>query len=158
MSPYEKWTLVLGAVTAVIALAMLGIGLHQMSNLVAQVKQAVEANRISRLNALLGMEDSIVQRRRELSEAGIRLSQLPQATADADWRAAELRFNEAKQMYLNALDRLCFCLLKKVLDEDELRPEYREIVRLAVNDFESEFGTGTDYRNIKKVYDRWSDI
>jgi hypothetical protein len=53
--------------------------------------------------------------------------------------------------------KLCFCLLNKVLDENELRPEYREIVRAAVKGFEPEFGAGTDYRKIKKVYERWSD-
>lgn len=158
MTDYETYTLIVAAGSALIALIMLGIGLSQMRGLVQQVKQAVEANRISRLNALLGMEDSIVQRRRELSEAGIALVELKRGEDESEWQPAELRFDEAKQMYLNALDRLCFCLLRKVLDEDELRPEYREVVRAAVKDFEADFGAGTDYRNIKKVHERWADI
>ena len=157
MTDYETYTLIIGAGSALIALVMLGIGLFQMRGLVQQVKQAVEANKISRLNALLGMEDSIVQRRRELGEAGIALVELKKTADEAEWKPAELRFDEAKQMYLNALDRLCFCLLNKVLDEEELRPEYREVVRVAVKDFEPEFGAGTDYRNIKKVHERWAD-
>ncbi|MFG5517925.1 hypothetical protein ACFJW3_12725, partial [Enterococcus faecalis] len=71
--------------------------------------------------------------------------------------ALQLRLNEAKQMYLNALDRLCFCVNKELLDAEDMRLEYRDIIKAAVKDFPEDFTMATTYRNIKKVYESWAD-
>lgn len=60
-------------------------------------------------------------------------------------------------MYLNSLDRLCYCLEKDLLSENELRSEYRDVINRAIKDFKDDFNTGTPYRNIKKVYEKWAD-
>ena len=160
MTTYETLSIILYTITALIALIMLIIAVSQLKKLVSQVKTAVEANTISRLNALLSIEDAIAERRLKLSEAGIAVAELgKQNPMDKDkLQIANLRFDEAKQMYLNRLDRLCFCFHKGLLNEDELRSEYREVISLAVKDFADEFNTGTPYRNIKKVYEKWADI
>lgn len=160
MSTYETLSIILYIISAIIALIMLIIAVNQLKKLVNQVETAVEANSISRLQALLSIEDGIAERRLKLSETGIEVAELgKQKPIDKDkLQIANLRFNEAKQMYLNGLDRLCFCLSKGLLKEDELRSEYREVISSAVKDFSDDFNTGTPYRNIKKVYEKWVDI
>ena len=159
MTLYEKCNLALYGLSALVALGMLGVALHQLRELVRQVKAAVVANSIARLNALLSLEEAIAERRLRLSEAGISLAEIAKsggATRD-DVTVAQLRLDEAIQMYLNALDRLCFCLLRGLLEEEELRAEYREVINAAVKDFAGKFNTGTEYRNVKKVYEKWAD-
>lgn len=151
-------------ISSVIALFMLGLTILQLSKIAEQAKAAIEqakaaaqANILNRLNSLLEIEDQLAKRRQTLSEAGIELVELGK-TGDKDkLDAVSLRYNEAVQMYLNGLDRLCFCVEKGYLSDDEIRLEYRDIISRAVTDFQKEFMTASPYRNIKKVYDRWAD-
>ncbi|MGA9755553.1 MAG: hypothetical protein WBV23_10475 [Desulfobaccales bacterium] len=152
---YELLTVAILSITAI-------VGLYQIRQLINQVKAAVESNSINRLNALLSLEDNIAERRLRLSEAGIKLVELGKAKATrelhpGEFDTAELRYNEAKQMYLNGLDRLCYCLDRGLLNEDELRSEYRDVINAAIKDFKTDFQTGTPYRNIKKIYERWAE-
>lgn len=153
---YNLVTVIIYTVSAIIALVMLGIALSQLGQLTAQVTQAVKSNSISQLSALLTLEQQIADRRLVLSEAGIAVSEAENAAED-EFTALNLRLNEAKQMYLNALDRLCFCVNKELLDAEDMRLEYRDIIKAAVNDFPEDFTMATTYRNIKKVYESWAD-
>ncbi|EKF9220286.1 hypothetical protein RUK17_003283 [Vibrio cholerae] len=153
---YNLVTVIIYTVSAIIALFMLGIALYQLKQLTAQVTQAVKSNSISQLSALLALEQQIADRRLVLSEAGIAVSEAKNVK-DAEFTALELRLNEAKQMYLNALDRLCFCVNKELLDAEDMRLEYRDIIKAAVKDFPEDFTMATTYRNIKKVYESWAD-
>ncbi|EPW5502364.1 hypothetical protein ACWM6O_004295 [Vibrio vulnificus] len=153
---YNLVTVIIYTVSAIIALFMLGIALSQLKQLTAQVTQAVKSNSISQLSALLALEQQIADRRLVLSEAGIAVSEAKNAKDD-EFTALQLRLNEAKQMYLNALDRLCFCVNKELLDAEDMRLEYRDIIKAAVKDFPEDFTMATTYRNIKKVYESWAD-
>lgn len=154
---YNLITAIVFSISAIIALIMLLIAVLQLRRLADQVSEAVQSNSLNQLNALLTLEQQIADRRLCLSESGIELSTLKDSQDKNKIDAAKLKFNEAKQMYLNGLDRLCFCVIKKLLDDDEMRLEYRDIIRRAVTDFQEDFHTGTSYRNIKKVYERWAD-
>ena len=163
MTTYEWITVFIFSISAIIALIMVGLAISQLKELTKQVKSANESNTLSRLMALLSLEDSIAERRLSLSEAGIDLTeqgkkaQSNSAVYKDSFEIAHLRFNEAKQMYLNGLDRLCFCLNKGFLIEEDLRAEYRDIITRAVNDFPDDFKTNTQYRNVKKIYEKWAD-
>ncbi|HFQ5129981.1 hypothetical protein [Photobacterium sanguinicancri] len=153
---YNLVTVIIYTVSAIIALVMLGIALSQLGQLTAQVTQAVKSNSISQLSALLALEQQIADRRLVLSEAAIAVSEAENA-GEEEFTALKLRLNEAKQMYLNALDRLCFCVNKELLDAEDMRLEYRDIIKAAVKDFPDDFTMATTYRNIKKVYESWAD-
>ncbi|CAK2647219.1 DUF4760 domain-containing protein [Vibrio crassostreae] len=153
---YNLLTVIIYTVSAIIALIMLGIALSQLGQLTDQVTQAVKSNSISQLSALLALEQQIADRRLVLSEAAIAVSEA-ENTGEEEFTALELRLNEAKQMYLNALDRLCFCVNKELLDAEDMRLEYRDIIKAAVTDFPDDFTMATTYRNIKKVYESWAD-
>ncbi|MGR2821686.1 hypothetical protein ABMX69_10995 [Vibrio vulnificus] len=153
---YNLATVWIYGISASIALLMLGVAIFQLTRLTSQVEQAVKSNAISELSALLALEQQIAERRRHLSEVGIEISEAENKPAQ-EFTAIALRFDEAKQMYLNALDRLCFCVNKDLLNSEDMRLEYRDIINRAVSDFEDDFGLSTPYRNIKKVYESWAD-
>jgi len=153
---YNFYSIVIYLVSAVIALIMLGVAISQLRRLTLQVEQAVKSNSISQLNALLSLEQQIAERRTILSEVGISISEAKN-NIDSDFKALQLRFDEAKQMYLNGLDRLCFCIEKGLFNPEDMRIEYREIINYAVRDFADDFKLGTPYRNIEKVYKKWAD-
>ena len=67
------------------------------------------------------------------------------------------QFNEAKESYFNSLDRLCFCVIRNAFSEDDLRSDYRDVLKDAINTSPEQFGPGSPYRNILKLYDRWAD-
>jgi hypothetical protein len=172
-------TVIIGVATFILAFAGVVIARGQLKQLVQQVKDgkegvrsialqvaaAVEANKISRLESLLTLEGAIADRRLVLREAGIKLAELGEAkqkgnpVEEYELQGASLRYTDAAEMYLNALDRLCFCFLNGQLSEDELRGDYRDLINSAVKkDFKDELSSGTNHRNIVKVYERWADL
>lgn len=153
---YNFVTVFIYSASALIALLMLGIGIWQISKLTKQVEAAVKSNSIGELNALLALEAQIADRRLRLSQVGIAVKECKDES-DENFYSLSLQFDEAKQMYLNGLDRLCFCILKELFHGEDMRLEYREIIKAAIKDFSSDFETGTPYRNITKVYESWAD-
>ncbi len=154
---YNLVTVYIYIVSAVIALLMLATAVWQLRKLALQVEAAVKSNSISQLNALLSMEQQIAERRKELSKTGIDLAELKKSNDQEKIDSAKLRFNEAKQMYLNALDRLCFCIIKSLLSDEDMRLEYRDTIKSAMRDFSEDFTPGSPYRNISKIYEKWAD-
>lgn len=148
-------SVVLYVISAIIAFFMLYVAGGQLKKLANQVEEAVKANSISQLNALLTLEDQISQRRQKLSKVGISIKQAGPSSHDMD--SLNLEFDEAKQMYLNSLDRLCFCVQKNFLPTDDIRREYKEVIKSAMNDFKDDFGPTSHYRNIKKIYEEWQE-
>ena len=153
---YNFLTVVIYSVSAFIALIMLAIAICQISKLTKQVEAAVKSNSIGELNALLALEEQIADRRLRLSQAGIAVNECKDQSSES-FDSLVLQFNEAKQMYLNGLDRFCFCVRKGLLQDEDMRLEYREIITAAIKDFPDDFGKGTPYRNISKVYEDWAD-
>jgi len=140
-------------------------GRENIQAIATQIMAAAEANKINRVVSLLTLENTIAERRLVLRETGIKLRRLIETNksgkkiADFEIEGAKLQFNDAAEMYLNALDRWCFCFLNGLLSEEELRPDYRDLIENAVKkDFPEKFVTGTNLRNIVKVYERWIGI
>jgi len=155
-STYNTTVVVIYSISAVIALLMLWIAIRQLSKVASQIEVAAKANSLSQLSALLNLEQQIADRRLELSKAGIAIAQV-RGSPGEEFDSAKLRFNEAKEMYLNSLERLCFCVLRDLFHDDDIRLEYRDVIRAALTDFASDFGDASPYRNIRKVHNRWAD-
>lgn len=153
---YNLLSIVVSAASSVVAICMFALGAFQLRKLAIQAEESARSNRISRLNALISIENKIQECRRDLALSGIEVAKLKNS-CDDEFEAKKLRFDEAKQVYLNSLDRLCFCIIKGYLDEEEMKPEYRGLVNESVKDFKSDFEVGTKYRNILKIYDNWSE-
>jgi len=168
MSPFETvsvkiayWQMCTMIASVVIALIGVTAAIWTLRELVKQVRAAVDLNSIGQLNALLVLEQDMSRRRDRLGEM---LSQLHNVkNSDAYGRDKSIldpviaQFNESQENYLNSLDRLCFCILKGKFSEDELRSDYRDVVRRAIEDFPNSFQAATPFRNILKIHNRWAD-
>lgn len=62
--------------------------------------------------------------------------------------------NIAKEDYFNALDRLCFCLVKGYLPEAEWKIEYKDMIINVVEKNADMFALNSPHTNIKKVYEK----
>lgn len=141
----------------IVSIVVAWIGLSQLRKLANQVSEAVEQNRINKLNALIGIEHAIRESRLRLSEAGIACLEMknPMGIDQEKAAALQLQFSEAKQSFLNCLDRLCFAVKKGLLDDDDMRRDYRDMIKEVMRDFAGDFGAATPYRHIKAVYEAW---
>ncbi|MBI1282547.1 MAG: hypothetical protein GC179_30755 [Anaerolineaceae bacterium] len=174
MTCYEKWQLLLSGVTLLIASISAYVGLSSLRSLIEQIKEAAESNRLNRLDALLSIETTLYENRRNFSDIGLKLGEIGdeltklknnKSTAKKEisdkqkqFDNIKLRYDEYAQLYLNSLDRLCFCFLNNLLNEEEYRPEYRNYINETVNQFGDIFSKANcPYRNIKKIYDKWAD-
>jgi hypothetical protein len=163
MTTYELWNLIItGLGFAGTVLAVL-VAYGQLKRMAQSVDIAVKANAISTVNTVLSIEQMIFENRVRLSEASIAVSEM-NARADrgdhivpADVEIATLRFNEARESYLNAFDRLCACLLRGSIPEDDYRKDYRGGLTELVQQHRELLGVDTRFRNIIKLYDKWAD-
>lgn len=64
-------------------------------------------------------------------------------------------FNTTKESYFNALDRLCFCILRGYLKDKEWKTEYRNLLKETIDTYTTDFNEASPYRNIKDLNNRW---
>jgi hypothetical protein len=155
------WQMWAAIATVLVAASAAWIGIRTLRQLVDQVKLAAEANAIGQLNALLVLEQDMSRRRDRLGEIATQLEHLQKSAAyNADPSILDpviRQFNEGRENYLNSLDRLCFCVLRNKFSDDELRSDYRDVVKQAIVDSPEQFGAASSFRNILKLHNKWAD-
>ncbi|WP_311749142.1 hypothetical protein [Proteus terrae] len=154
---YNLTSVILYGISAVIAFFMLGIAIYQLSNLTAQIKEAVKANKISGLSAFLEIESQLNNNRIELARASVNAAELTDDSLESEKSAVSLYLNQCIEMYLNSLDRLCFCIIKEYFDNDEMKIEYRNVINDAVKAHPERFQQASNHRNIMKIHNKWAD-
>lgn len=141
-----------GLVALVIAFFQLG-GLKkslQHSNLMAIFNIEFELNRRKEKDAEIRKD--ILQKINGRDE-----SQIPDSEKDLIRSLDGYRL-QAYENYLNAFDRLAFFIIKGSFQEEDFKLEYRDMLFDTIeNDSDSMFGTGSRYRNMKKLYDKWKE-
>ena len=70
---------------------------------------------------------------------------------------AQLRYDERKEQYLNAADRLCACIVRGEVDENQYRQDYRPWIGEIVKQHADKLGPDTRHRNIMKIHNAWSE-
>jgi hypothetical protein len=155
----QEWSYIGSIVTGIVALAAVIIAWFQLSNL---NKTLISNN----LMTIFEIEFELNRRKERLSE--IRKNNLdilqnfateaPTKTEKEYLKQLDGHRKEAYENYLNVFDRLCYFVLKKKLDEEDFRLEYRDMLFQTIeDDKEGIFNTGTKARNMKKLYDRWKE-
>lgn len=71
--------------------------------------------------------------------------------------ALNMRMAGAVQNYLNALDRLCACVLRGLFDEDHAKDDYQEFISGAIATYAGEI-TSDKRRNVYALAVRWGCI
>ncbi|UAN48329.1 hypothetical protein KGP17_12750 [Serratia sp. JSRIV001] len=118
---YNIASIIIYSFSAIIALIMLGVAISQLGNLTEQIKETVKANKISGLGTFLEVESQLNSSRIELAKASINIIELQKTGSQDEISSASLYFNQCVEMYLNSIDRLCFCIIKEYFDNDEMK-------------------------------------
>tara|TARA_R110002124_G_scaffold76682_1_gene205354 strand:+ start:937 stop:1422 length:486 start_codon:yes stop_codon:yes gene_type:complete len=158
-------------VNAVTAIGSLLGGIGAISaTLIAwsQLSNLNESVRYSNLMTIFDIEFELNRRKERLSEIRTENSKIfqsikakggtPTPEEKASVQLLENYRKEAYENYLNVFDRLCYFVLKKKLNEEDFRLEYRDMLFKTIeDDAEGNFNTGTRARNMIKLYNQWKD-
>lgn len=126
--------------------------------LAAQVKKAADANRTASVMLVLTLEQAVSDNREKLAAVALKaLDPKLQSAPESERKAAKLALDERVEEYLNSVDRLCACIIRKHVDEAEYRQDYRNTIIEIVKDYEERFRANSRHRNIIKVHHAWSD-
>ena len=120
---------------------------------VVQLRNLVRTNTIK---MVLDIESELHSRKTNIDETSskIRVAGEDQKSALVEIFADDLEV--FKESYFNALDRFCYCILKGYLKDRDWNKEYGDLIRTTIRENEEHFGTGTYYKNLKKIYEKWN--
>ena len=111
--------------------------------ILAQIKAA-------QWSTLLSLEQDMASRRDKFQELGQTIGKSPTSVE-------QLAFDEAKENYLNSVDRLAYMHLNGQFPEKELKQDYRDVIKETIRAFPSDFSPGTHFRKVLKLHDKWED-
>jgi hypothetical protein len=114
---------------------------------------AFKSLRASELNTLLVLEQDMANRRTRFYDLDTELT----GETGASSEMSKLKYNAAKESYFNAFDRLAASILRGNFPDRRMKLDYYDSITQVVRDFKEDFGTGTPFRNVLKLYDRWKD-
>ena len=155
----ETWTMIGGLLAGTGGIATAIIAWYQLSNL---NKSLMASN----LMTIFEIEFELNRRKERLSEIRKENEQLflklKSQKLNNDQKEILKSLDgyrkEAYENYLNVFDRLCYFVLKKKLNEDDFRLEYRDMLFKTIQeDQEGTFNTGTKFRNMEKLFNEWKE-
>ncbi len=117
------------------------------------VKVIAEQLEIARWNTLLSFEQDMATRRTKFHDLALDM----QLSETAQPKFLQERYDEARESYFNSLDRLASSILRGHFPDAEMKQDYHEAITEVVRAFPDDFDTGTRYRKIVKLYNRWQD-
>lgn len=105
------------------------------------------------LNSLLSLEQDMANRRTKFADIAAQMkdNNVPIETLQSS-------FDEAKENYFNSLDRLASSILNGHFPDLEMKQDYKDVITDVVRTFHNDFQTGTRFRKIVKLYERWQDV
>lgn len=146
-------------ITSIASCVITGIGLFiaykQLGGLKEQVALAVSNQSKDSLKIVLEIETQLNSRKLEFDKANNDF--IVASKSGETNEIMETFVSTTKESYFNAMDRLCFCIQKGYVDENEYRPEYRDMIKDTIKSFESDFGPGSPYNHIKQINDKWKE-
>lgn len=137
---------VLAAIAAVVGVAVAWVQLRG-------IKQSLN---MSSLMAVLEIETQMNERKVHFDQcsAAVKQGRLDALSNDAMLIRASL-FESAKENYFNAMDRLCYCILRGYLEDKDWRAEYRDAIHNVIKGFPDNFNEASPFRNIKQLNSKW---
>ncbi len=105
------------------------------------------------LGTLLELENTLHERKEKLDAACHEVIQ----NFDPERKKAALKSIEcALESFLNSVDRLCYCIINKHLNEEQMKSEYKEFIDDITNNFKNE-NSFKGYKNISELHKIWSN-
>lgn len=142
-----KWGAWLSTTSLVVSLIAAAIALFTLKKIAGQLES-------SQLNSLLILEQDMSVRRKRFTDIEQEIADLNGGkVTDSIVR----NFDEAKESYLNSVERLASCILHGRFDESEMKADYRDFISNTVKVHKDDFHAGTSYRKILKLHEKWAD-
>jgi hypothetical protein len=147
---------VTSVITTLAACFGVWIAKNNLGTISKNLNLSVENQKLDHLKVVLEIETQMNSRKLEFDKASKSVRE-----ADAD-DVAENKleiisdyFESAKESYFNSLDRLCFCIDKKYIQDKDWRVEYRNAIQNVITEFPDDFNEASPYKNIKKINRLW---
>lgn len=124
-----------------------------------QLTKLVDANRQAAVVLVVQLETAMLEARNSMSETGRLIHTAPTSSDPKYASLLQIQMKEAKEAYLNLLDRYCACVRRKIVPEQEAKKDYRDQIREVVKseEYKNFFGPATTYQNIQKLAEKWAD-
>lgn len=123
-----------------------------------QLGKIIENQKIDALKIVLEIEAEMNLRKCRFDEASLNIlkaSKNKDGTDKQGLEDLEAYFNTTKENYFNIVDRFCYCIEKKYIDDLSWRVEYRNYIKQIVEAYPEDFNSATSYRHIKRINDEW---
>ena len=157
------WISAVSAVfSTLISACVLWVAWYQIKQVKLQLKNLAEGQKNSTLMTVLELESEMNKRKENLDSCNFDLRQY-----GIDINSSEKELNEdtlelfkdkikvALENYLNALDRLSYCVIHNYLSDRDWKTEYRDILFDAVDNYTECFGVSSRFWNTKRLYEKW---
>lgn len=146
-------TVIADSVAAVGAIMASIVALVQLPKITRQLK-------LGSVSVVLEIEAQMTSRKQRVADFDERIRLLPQTVVDEEERKRTARIlsdvrKTAVEDWLNALDRLCFCIIKGYIDEIEWRKEYEDYLTSVVSKYKESFQADTPYTHIADLHQHW---
>lgn len=145
------------AFTAVISVIIAFFSLKKSNEAIAKNNDARKVSeKISEVMMVLEIESQMNERKSAWDESTLNMVKAEKKGESEDIMEVIISYHKTtKENYFNALDRMCFCVLKGYLEEKDWKTEYRSLLQNTIKECEGDFGEASPYRNIKKLNNKW---
>ena len=123
-----------------------------------QLNKIIENQKIDALKIVLEIEAEMNARKSKLDDAAscfMEEKKKQGSSNNQNLTISEMRFKTAKENYFNIVDRFCYCIEKKYIDDLSWRVEYRNYIKNIVDAYPEDFNASTSYRHIANINNEW---
>ena len=144
--------------TFVIALIGSIIAYSQLKKINKQLAISVSNQKLDSLKVVLEIETQLNSRKLELDKSTKLIMEADlKKVSDDEMNILRDYFNSINESYLNAFDRLCFCIEKEYINDKDWRVEYRQALLDVIKSNEEFFKEGSPYHNMKNLNKKWQE-
>ena len=123
-----------------------------------KLKSLFQNQKVESLKIVLEIETQLNSRKLELDKASKQVREAEiEKVPDNVMEILEDYFKAVKENYLNSLDRLCYCIDRKFIEDKDWRSEYRNLLKDTIDSYPDDFNEASPYRNLKRINKEWQE-
>jgi nitrogen fixation/metabolism regulation signal transduction histidine kinase len=143
----ELVSVISNVILALCSVVLVVVGIRQLNNLVKD----------NSIKTVLEIESLLQQNQTDINRFTSKV-RMGDVKGDLTDEMREIYKDDKKalmEIYLNTMDRLCYCILRDYLKDRDWKSEYRELLENTIRKNTDKFQAGTHFKNIMKLYDKW---
>lgn len=157
------WISAISSVLSVlISFGFLFVAWYQIKQVKIQLQSLAESQKNSTLMTVLELESELNKRKEYFDQCNFELRaydiEINSSKNELNQDVLELlsdKIKIARENYLNALDRLSYCIIHKYILDRDWKTEYRDVIFDAIDNYSECFGVSSRFRNTKQLYKKW---